>query len=301
MNDDINDRQNPYVNAEGQPELHRSIIAFVDILGFKERVKDAKKKSESQKVFSDFHRVLSTWYEQHVDLLELRSRTTFIGSKKYKYKIRIFTDCILIGCPIRKNGRKHNFIEGCDEFLDILSTLYLFQLDMVNQGYFVRGAIAVDELYMDDVIIYGNGVTEAYDAESKQAKYPRIILTKSAEEMFVEINKIFANQKHGCENDLNQYLNRDSDGLLFLNYLESIKIGYSCDQFVESLEKHKQVLEEKLIEYQDKPHILEKYVWAANYHNFFCDQLPDYNDYRIDLTQYQMQPVVPRQPENSLL
>jgi hypothetical protein len=294
MNDDINDRQNPYVNAEGQPELHRSIIAFVDILGFKERVKDAKNKSESQEVFSDFYRVLSTWYGQHVDLLELLSRTTFIGSKKYKYKIRIFTDCILIGCPIRKNVRKHNFIQGCDEFFSILSTLYLFQLDMVNQGYFVRGAIAVDDLYMDDVIIYGNGVTEAYEAESKQAKYPRIILTESAEAMFMKIDKSFTDQE--CENYLNPYLNRDSDGQLFLNYLESIKSGENDVQFVDELEKHKQMVEKKLSEYQNKSHILEKYIWAANYHNCFCNQPPCYNDYTIDLTQYQMQPVVPRQP-----
>jgi len=38
---------------------------------------------------------------------------------------------------------------------------------------------------MDDVIIYGNGAIEAYEAETKQAKYPRIILTKSAN-LFLE-------------------------------------------------------------------------------------------------------------------
>ena len=30
-------------------------------------------------------------------------------------------------------------------------------MEMTNNGYFVRGAITVDELYMDDTIIYGNG------------------------------------------------------------------------------------------------------------------------------------------------
>ena len=298
MNDDINDKRNPYINEEGQRELHKSIIAFVDILGFRELVRNAKKDGKSQKIFTDFYQVLATWYKRDATFSKEVFEMPAIGGKKDKYKIRIFTDCILIGCPIRKSGRKHDFIEGCDEFLDIFSTLYLLQIEMVNQGYFVRGAIAVDdELYMDDVIIYGNGVTEAYEAESKQAKYPRIILTKSAEKMFMEIDKSFVDQERN--NYLNPYLNRDSDGQLFLNYLESIKIGESDYQFVDELEKHKQMVEANLRTYHDNPHCLEKYVWAANYHNYFCGRPPYYNEYRIDLTQYQMQPLTRKAEHDS--
>jgi hypothetical protein len=286
MNDDINDKRNPYINEEGQRELHTSIIAFVDILGFKELVRNAKKDGKSQKIFTDFYQVLATWYKRDATFSKEVFEMPPIGGKKDKYKIRIFTDCILIGFPISKRGREYNFIEGCDEFFDILSSLYLFQTEMVNQGYFVRGAIAVDELYIDDVIIYGNGVTEAYEAESKQAKYPRIILTESAEKMFMEIDKSFVDQERN--NYLNRYLNRDSDGQLFLNYLESIKIGESDYQFVDELEKHKQMVEANLRTYLDNPNCLEKYVWAANYHNYFCGQPPYYNDHRIDLTQYSM-------------
>ena len=295
MSEDINDKRNPYISAEGQRELHKSIIAFVDILGFKELVRNAKNEGTSQKLFTDFHQVLSTWFNRIEDL----DKRMFIEGKKDSYKIRIFTDCILIGCPIRKSGRNSNFIEGCNEFYEILSMLYIYQAEMVNHGYFIRGAIAVDELYMDDVIIYGNSVTEAYETESKQAKYPRIILSKSAEAMFMQIDKSFSNQEH--ENYLNPYLNRDSDGQLFLNYLESIKIGESDYQFVGELEKHKQMVETNLSKYHDNPHILEKYIWVANYHNCFCNQPPCYNDYRIDLTQYPMQPVTRRQPEDSSL
>ena len=56
------------------------------------------------------------------------------------------------------------------------------------------------------------------------------------------------------------------------------------------LEKHKKVIENKLQEYYDKPDILEKYVWAANYHNLFCN-LDSNEEYRIDLVRYQMQSV----------
>lgn len=289
MTDSTIDKRNPYINSEGQRELRKSIIAFIDVLGFKELVRKAKIEDKSQEVFLNFHQLLSSWHNREEEYYKKIFDMPFIGGKKDKYKIRIFTDCILIGCPINKSMRIDNFIDGCDEFFNMLSTIHLLQAEMVNQGYFVRGAIAVDELYMDEVIIYGSGAIEAYEAEVNQAKYPRIILTKSASSVLTEICKGFEDQQR--ENYINKFFFKDSDGQLFLSYLESIKIGEHDFQFVSELEKHKEILELKLVEYQDNAHCLEKYLWAANYHNNFCNQPPCYDDYRIDLAQYQMQPM----------
>lgn len=288
MNDNTKDKRNPYINSGGQRELCRSIIAFIDVLGFKELVREAKNEHKSQEVFFNFHQALSTWFNRIDEFHNTTFEMPYIGGKKDPYKIRIFTDCILIGCPIRKSGG-YNFIEGCNEFFDMLSTIYLLQGEMVNQGYFVRGAIAIDELYMDELIIYGNGAIEAYEAEKNQAKYPRIILTESAESVLAEISKGFEDQH--TKNYIINYIYKDSDGRLFLNYLESIKIGEHNFEFVAELEKHKEIIELKLSEFQDNAHYLEKYLWAAKYHNNFCNQPPCYNDYRIDLTQYQMRPI----------
>jgi len=284
MNGEVNNKRNPYINAKGQRELKKSIVAFVDILGFKELVINAKNEGRSKNLFDSFYNALSTWSNHIKDMNNMASDVSF-SQKKDTYIIRIFTDCILIGSPIKISKNKYT-IEGENELWEILSILYIFQLEMVSHGYFVRGAISVDELYMDDVIIYGNGIIDAYEAESKQAKFPRIILTKSAESMFLEINKGFVAKQ--SENYLNQYLNKDSDGYLFLNYLESIKIGDSDFQFTEHLEKHQNMIKKNLRKHNSTPHLLEKYIWAANYHNFFCNQPPSYEKYIIDLTEYQM-------------
>lgn len=286
MTDSINDNRNPYINKDGKLKLHKSIVGFIDVLGFKELVRNARKEGKSQEHFTDFHQALSTWFNR---IEEIRREMSFPGASKDSDKIRIYTDCILIGHPINKSVREYNFIEGCDEFRRILLALCHLQLEMTNEGYFIRGAIAIDELYMDDIIIYGNGAIDAYEAESKQAKYPRIILTKSAEDMLMEISQGFVEQNR--DNFISQYLYRDSDGKLFLSYLESIKIGDDDYQFVNELEKHQQRVEENLIKYHDNPHILEKYVWAANYHNYFCNQPPCYDGYRIDLTEYKIRHV----------
>ena len=208
MDKDINNKVNPYINKDNQPELHKSIVVFIDIMGFKSLVKDAKDKGKSQELFIDFHRVVSTWFNR---IEEMKGLPSFSVNRKDNYRIRIFTDCFLIGCPIKKGGHRYNFIEGSDEFFDVLSMIQLFQSEMINQGYFVRGAIAVDELYMDDVIIYGNGVTEAYETESKKAKFPRIVLAESAKDLFMEIEEGFI--KKGEKNFLSHFINKDSDKL----------------------------------------------------------------------------------------
>ncbi len=322
MTNDSATKRNPYINGEGEPELCQSITAFVDILGFKYLVKNARKEKNSQALFMDFHRVLSTWFNREEDFWSCMNEMSIIGSQKDSFKIRIFTDCILIGCPIREKPHPW-FSEGLKELNDVLILLEMFQMEMTSNGYFVRGAITVDELYMDDKIIYGNGVIEAYEAESKKAKYPRIILTKSVEEMLTEIDKGFADQNF--PNYITKFLYKDFDGLIFINYLkfinsrvsvhppclypgsEAILAAISADEtsalpggserlhsrdvpFVNELEKHKNKIIENLNKHNNEPHILEKYLWTANYHNNFCEH--GYDKYSIDLAQYQMQPVV---------
>lgn len=163
-----NDKRNPYINSDAQRELRKSIVAFVDVLGFTNLVRKAKGQGKSQEVFLNFHQVLYSWHNRQEEYYKSKFDMPFLGGKKDGYKIRIFTDCILIGLPIRKSGIGYNFIEGCNEFFDMLSEIYLLQMELVNQGYFVRGSIAVDELYMDEVIIYGIGAIEAYEGEIKK-------------------------------------------------------------------------------------------------------------------------------------
>ena len=59
----------------------------------------------------------------------------------------------------------------------------------------------------------------------------------------------------------------------------------------EKLEKHKECVKDKLKKHLDQSECLTKYLWSANYHNFFCDEYSDIDDeYKIDLSKYQMQP-----------
>lgn len=147
---------------------------------------------------------------------------------------------------------------------------------IARHGYLIRGAITVGDLYIDEDIIFGPALLEAYEAESKLATFPRVIL---------------------CENAVNEYkpawtrkipdLLMDSDNKVFIDYLHAtVMIAYPDDRpFTEFTDGHKITIVENLQKYKNDPHIRAKYEWAAVYHNSFCDRFPDIfnNDDKIPL------------------
>lgn len=63
----------------------------------------------------------------------------------------------------------------------------------------------------------------------------------------------------------------DSDGEWFVNYLEAA-IGEDEEKTTAILKRHKEVVEVKLNEFSKEYRILQKYLWVANYHNYFITE-----------------------------
>jgi len=196
--------------------------------------------------------------------------------------MKAFTDNIVIGWPLgRLSGRE----DGESELGDAFFRLEAFELEMANAGFFVRGAISVGDAYVDDIAVFGSGFIEAYQAESRLAIDPRIILAPSAAEA---VRKHLA--YYGQTELAPQYrdLYQDVDGQWFLSYLETTLFGIHEDlqgPMYHELDRHKQSVESKLREFRPEPRIWSKYAWVANYHNYFCDQNPEhFNDsHKIDV------------------
>lgn len=271
--------KNPYIkDSDGSPLLLRSVIAFIDVLGYKDLIEKTSDSNISQDTLILYRRVLDEAYE----ILEpytkfLKAFTIGLPDLKNQYEVRGFADSIIIGFPIGENRT--------EAVLDrIFSLLAHLQLRMVLNGYFLRGAISVGELHLDDSIVFGKGLLEAQEAEKIYACNPRIILTTSTKQE-VDLNSeiIYLSP--------NPYLLRDTDKQIFLNYFEHImiaktEIGPSYDE----LRRHKKIVEIKLSQYIDQPKILSKYLWVANYHNYYCEKYRQYFDEsdKIDLNGFQM-------------
>lgn len=278
----MSDDRNPYVTGNDPPRMVPSVVAFVDILGYLSLIRAAEKNGTAPSFLISLHEALSA-ASQHLNHLDEDGNPLLPPGTDIKdtYKIRTFTDNIVIGCPIYEDAEM--------ELGEVFWQLADFQLEMVNRGFFVRGAISIGNAYIDDLVVFGKGLLEAYEGESQDARDPRIILTSSAQKAVTHHLGYYGNSSSAPQT---RDLYRDADGQFFLNYLDSIMIAeHEQGPYYELLARHKSAVEIKLQGHRDQPAYWAKYAWAASYHNFFCDQHSYFGDeHKIDLSGFQMAP-----------
>ncbi len=273
----MKNNRNPYIGEYGAPTLKRSVVAFIDILGYVDLVKNAEEESKSQELLTKLHRALNK-ARRHVDPDRSDSIVNSFRDKDLS-AFRAFTDNIVIGHPIHDDGEI--------ELGNIFNDLSYFQMIMTIEGFFIRGAISIGDLYMDDITVYGSGLVEAYEAELNLSRDPRIILAESARTAVNQHLEYYGGGDHAPQN---RDLLKDSDGQYFVNYLDTIIPEHDC-VYEDELRKHKEIIEKKLIEYKNKPPIWSKYMWAANYHNYFCEENSQINDcLKVDTAGFNLKP-----------
>ncbi len=139
----MSDERNPYIDKSGKPLMRSSVVAYMDIIGYKQIITKAGERDESQDFLDHLHATLKTAVDYLHDPL----------GEKYKIfkspllikdtrKFTTFTDNIVIGYPIEGE-------DGESELSSIFSDVADFQLTLAKAGLFVRGAIAIGELYID--------------------------------------------------------------------------------------------------------------------------------------------------------
>ena len=254
--------RNPYLSDGGPPRLQRSVFALVDLLGYRDLVLEAKGRANQEDLLVKLHEALSSSREW-LDGGNLPVPPQIFGDKDH-FSLKAFTDNIAVGWPI---GVRRGDGEG--ELISALSNLAAFQLTMVNAGFFVRGAVAVGDVYVDEIAVFGTPLMEAYEGESMLARDPRIVLTKSAIDLFRSHFDDLPNWQ-GAQRSRDVW--QDNDGQLFVNYLDQILIAEDENgPFFAELEHHKKAVQSKLKEHRQNPAIFAKYAWTAGYHNDFCD------------------------------
>ena len=185
-----------------------------------------------------------------------------------------------MGCPIVGDGEA--------EVGSLILSLRYYQLDMLLQGFFVRGAISVGNNYMDNEIVFGDALMEAYDTEQSMARDPRIVLAKSAKQLVRKHLKFYGKVKDSPQHDT---LLLDTDGQWFIHYLGVLNEDDPSEVDLTRLEAHKALAEARLHSFANQPTIWSKYAWVANYHNFFCsEQGNTLNEYRIPQNLIRLRP-----------
>lgn len=140
-------------------EYVNSYIAFLDILGFKELVR-SHTCPEIVKIFDEINtQYLITCDETHQPLVSLDN-----------VHLKVMSDSICLYIPT-----------SVDNSLPVLVGLCAYlqvRLWRLERPILVRGGIVQGNIYANGDVTFGTGLTNAYLLEERNAKVPRIIITK---------------------------------------------------------------------------------------------------------------------------
>lgn len=209
MNDSINCMKK-IQNADYEDK----VVAFIDIMGVKELIKQSKKPS---------------------DLLMYSSIICNFQNFTMNGKLKIvsFSDCMYI------ISDKENIIELLS-FISLLSHFLMFDDSTKYEDYSgtktinchkIRGGITFGKIYSVGNMVIGSAALRAYELESKIAVYPRILLDINT------FDKDILLQDHFSESCV-----KDNDGNFYFDYIQFNKLSGN-EQIIKDFQLIHEVIE----------------------------------------------------------
>lgn len=141
----------PISHADASYE--KRAIAFLDILGFSDLIKEGGHEREIGQIF---------------DQLKVRAAQAEMHHGKGRMQFTAFSDCIVVS---------EEFLGGFGA-LRIAGYAGYLALELLGYGFLVRGGLTVGDLYHREGVVFGPAMNEAYTLESKIAVYPRLVVTE---------------------------------------------------------------------------------------------------------------------------
>lgn len=209
----------------------KSAIAFIDILGFKNALKD---KEKARGILDALLHVKEKIRDNYSDY----SREVWRGIADIE--LTAFSDSIAISGS-----------EGQTPL--VLLTALDFSQILLEKGFLCRGAVVCGELFHKSGILFGDGFVKACQDEKRQAIYPRIILDSETVAIFEESNSLQP------QDDFAGLIRKDKDGSEFLNILyPAYKPSDDTKRILSGLVK------EQAEDSKDNPCVMKKLVWLKN-------------------------------------
>ena len=148
----------------------------MDILGYKDYLKNHP--DESEKYLATILNAI-----EHVkgSVSSFQNVVTDMFKIESGIKIKIFSDNILLCLPVKQSRDE---IRRAIVFLLLVASI---QRGLVLQhGLLIRGGVTIGELFINEDIVFGNGLIDAVSLEA-QAEYPCIIVSKKTQEFLSEM------------------------------------------------------------------------------------------------------------------
>ena len=160
-------------------------------------------------------------------------------------------------------------------YCELLDFVFV-QAELIADGVLLRGSITFGDIFIDDKTVFGPALIRAYELEDQVSIAPRVIVDP---EVFPLLEKYPVLRAHAVEDEM-QYLchllKKDADGVWFIDYLR-VMAAQVDDQaaYLRFLKAHRQLILDRLPEFNQLNSVLTKYGWLVTYHNTWVNGLND--------------------------
>jgi hypothetical protein len=259
----VESTQSAYVDSNGRPLLRASIVGFLDLLGFSNRVTSTAQTGESQELLDLIAGAISNSREFVRQVVADDSTEIPRG-----WSVKFFSDNLVLGYAFEDSNR-----DDAAAAWFVVRCVQQYQLRMSFNGLFLRGGLTSGPVCMTDEIIFGASLIECYELESKAAIVPRVLLSESLSKVLLDS---YQGSDRECHQDKGNSICRDVDGWWFVNYLQAAVRDGRVDW--DAIESHKQGIL-KSLERTSRHDVFPKFGWACRYHNMFCHWNQNDNGY----------------------
>jgi len=248
-------------------KYEKRLVAFIDILGFKEIVKQSEKDISKVELINsvlDYLKNLEVSEKWDLRLVEIEEDAQKRGIENFDIRNRTnvtaFSDNIVVSVRVDDN---------INEMTSTLIThLAYIGAVLLEKEILFRGGLTVGNLiHNNNGIVFGQGLIDAYKLESCNAKFPRVILSDN---LLNELNYPIETKRNRYP--YHQYLDRFDDGCVGFHQMIYYQVienwtEMTADILIESLGKVRKVIVNGLDSSFEKPDVFEKFNWLKEHYN----------------------------------
>ena len=272
-----------------QKNISIGITAFLDVLGFGDRVLNARKIADIDAITKDVRKIQSEFDYKPKDEL------TKEVHKNHKKTVLAFSDSVIVNVPLQSEMTE---IEGTfDPMMSELHGMAFAQGRCVTSGLFLRGGVDLGWWYRRGSTLVSQSMVRAYKTESR-ANVPVIALTDELYKYFSKHahRKFYSKDIDPVRNLLRRYTAQGPNGEISFWYLDYIRIYAESIDWITSRTQHQSYISaapddkqlimddgyrknltswfshhartiEQAHERSKDECVRKKYAWLASYHN----------------------------------
>jgi hypothetical protein len=248
-------------------EYENRLVAFIDILGFKEMVRESENnpsKIELLNFVLNYLKDLEVPEKWDLKLVEIEEDAQKRGIDKFdireKTNCTSFSDSIVVSVKVDSN-------------INEMASTLIVNLAKMGAILFERGVLFRGGLTLGNIIhnqngtVFGQGLIDAYILESKYAKYPRIIIS---DKLLKKLNYPVLEERE--RSVYHQYIERFEDGCVGFHQMIFFEVIQSWSnmikgRLVSSLDTIRKVIIDGLDTSFERPKVYEKYKWLQEQYN----------------------------------